>query len=140
MPLRVAFGQISEVGRSNKYLVMKYYDREIRRELIRQIMELYFGDDGDFNACRDCPMDEVSIRERERVRLRAAEFLLNDKDADLKDEVLLEKFQQICEQYPNPKELDWNDVVFFSKVFGRSPHKVKESIERESGKKIIAPC
>jgi hypothetical protein len=116
---------------------MKNENREVKRELIRKIVELHFGDEPD---CDNCPMTEVYIKELNNVRARVAEFLLDEEDADLKDEVLHDMFLKICEQHSKPKEPEWNDVLFLSRVTGRPPKEMKESLERDSGKRIVVPC
>jgi hypothetical protein len=84
-------------------------------------------------------MNVVYIKELDNVRARIAEFLLDGEDADLKDEALHDMFIQICEKHSEPKEPEWNDVLFLSRVFGRRPWEVKESLELNCGKKIILP-
>jgi aminoglycoside phosphotransferase len=113
---------------------MKYDNRETRRELIRRIVELHFREENDY------PFDEATAKEWERIRARAAEFLSDEQDADLKEEAMYELFLQICRQHPEPKEPEWSDVLFLSKVMGRTPKEVKESLEQNSGKKIVVPC
>lgn len=66
--------------------------------------------------------------------------LLDERDADLKDEALYDMFERMCERHPEPKEPTWEDVRFISKVLGDSPEQVKESLEQISGEKITVPC
>jgi hypothetical protein len=115
---------------------MKNDDREAKRRLIRRIVELHFRDESN---CDDCPMNVVYIKELDRVRARVTDFLLDDRDADLKDEVLRDMFLQICEEHSEPKEPEWNDVLFLSRVTGRTPKEVKESIEQNCGKRVVLP-
>jgi hypothetical protein len=106
---------------------MKGDNRERKRQWIRRVVEFYFGVDDGYN---DCLTDDANAKALERINANVIEFLLDKKDADLKDEAFYGIFQQICEKYPEPKELTWEDFLFISKVTGRSPEQVKESIER----------
>jgi hypothetical protein len=115
---------------------MKNDDREAKRGLIRRIVELHFRDESD---CDNCPMNVVYIKELDRVRARVTEFLLDDQDADLKDEALRDMFLQICERHSEPKEPEWNDVLFLSRVTGRTPKEVNESLEQNCSKKVVLP-
>jgi hypothetical protein len=85
-------------------------------------------------------MNEIYVKELDNVRARVTEFLLDEEDADLKDEALHDMFLQICEQHSKPKKPEWDDVLFLSRVTGRTPKEMRESLERNSGKKIILPC
>jgi hypothetical protein len=107
---------------------MKDDNRICRRQWIRRVVESYFEAKDGYN---NCLTDDADVKVQEELHARFVEFLLDEKDSDLKDEAIYDMFLQVCESHSEPKEPTWDDVLFISKVTGRSPEQVKESMERE---------
>lgn len=106
--------------------MMKNDDRERRRQWIRRVIESHFGvGDGHIGYLTD----DTDVKTKERRHARFVEFMLDERDSDLKNEALYDMFLRICASHSEPKELDWGDVMFLSKVTGRSPEQVKGWVE-----------
>lgn len=98
-------------------------EREKRRRRIFKFVELYFDPDEVYDRC---PPEEVDHESRERLHARILDYLLDEQDADLKDEALYEMFERMCERHPEPRQPTVEDILFVARVTGCSPNQGKD--------------